>query len=126
MKTSTLGRTGLQISEIGFGAGTTAGLLIDAEMGTQQAVLARAIAAGINWIDTAALYGNGASETALGRLLPALAPRPQISTKVRIERDDLADIAGAIERSLTQSLKRLGLNGVTLFQLHNQLGPAVG
>jgi aryl-alcohol dehydrogenase-like predicted oxidoreductase len=126
MKIASLGRTGLQISEIAFGAGTTAGLLVDADAPAQQAVLARAVAAGINWIDTAALYGDGASEAALGRLLPTLSPRPQVSTKVRIERTDMADIAGAIERSLTQSLTRLRLDRVALFQLHNQLGQAVG
>jgi L-galactose dehydrogenase/L-glyceraldehyde 3-phosphate reductase len=55
-----------------------------------------------------------------------LEPRPHISTKVRIERDDLNDIPGAIERSMEASLKRLNAENVTLFQLHNQLGEAVG
>jgi D-threo-aldose 1-dehydrogenase len=45
---------------------------------------------------------------------------------VRLERDDMADIAGAIERSLEQSLKRLQLDRVALLQLHNQIGTAVG
>jgi L-galactose dehydrogenase/L-glyceraldehyde 3-phosphate reductase len=49
-----------------------------------------------------------------------------VSTKVRIERDQMSDIPGAIERSLEQSLKRLNLDQVALFQLHNQLGEAVG
>jgi aryl-alcohol dehydrogenase-like predicted oxidoreductase len=126
MRQNPLGRTGLQISEIAFGGGTTGGLLVKTDETAQLAVLQRAVAAGINWIDTAALYGDGASETAIGRLLPELAPRPNVSTKARIELNEMGDIAGAIERSLEHSLKRLRLDRVTLFQLHNQLGDAVG
>jgi aryl-alcohol dehydrogenase-like predicted oxidoreductase len=126
VKTNPLGRTGLQISEIAFGAGDTGGLLVGADAASQRTVLQRAVTVGINWIDTAALYGRGASEEAIGRLLAALTPRPQISTKVRIEAGDMADIPGAIERSLVQSLERLRVEQVALFQLHNQLGKAVG
>jgi aryl-alcohol dehydrogenase-like predicted oxidoreductase len=126
VKTVPLGRTGLQISEIAFGAGDTGGLLVGADAPSQRTVLQRAVNAGINWIDTAALYGRGASEESIGCLLASLAPRPQISTKVRLERGDMADIPGAIERSLVQSLERLRVGQVDLFQLHNQLGEAVG
>jgi len=126
MRKTFLGRAGLEISEIAFGGGDTGGILIRGEETACVATLARAVKAGINWIDTAALYGNGASEEAIGRYIGALSPRPQISTKVRIERDDMGDLRGAIERSLTESLKRLRTDRVALFQLHNQLGEAVG
>jgi L-galactose dehydrogenase/L-glyceraldehyde 3-phosphate reductase len=126
MRKNALGRTGLQISEIALGAGVTGGILIEADQATQAAALRRAVAGGINWIDTAALYGNGASEANIGQHLAALSPRPQVSTKVRIESDQMSDIAGAIERSLEQSLKRLRVDRVALFQLHNQLGMAAG
>ncbi|MEA2903913.1 MAG: hypothetical protein QOI12_1300 [Alphaproteobacteria bacterium] len=126
MQMNTLGRTGLEISEIAFGAGVTGGILIKADEVTRIAALKRAVAAGINWIDTAALYGDGASEESIGRHIEVLSPRPQVSTKVRIEFDQMNDIAGAIERGLEQSLKRLRLNSLALFQLHNQLGSAVG
>jgi L-galactose dehydrogenase/L-glyceraldehyde 3-phosphate reductase len=126
MKTNPLGRTGLQISEIAFGAGTTGGMLIRSDEADAVDALNRALALGINWIDTAALYGNGASEATIGRHINALKPQPHVSTKVRIERDEMHDLPGAIERSLTQSLKRLNLDRVALFQLHNQLGTAVG
>ena len=126
MRKSALGRTGLEISEIAFGGGVTGGILINADEGTRQIALQRAVAGGINWIDTAAIYGNGASEETIGRILPRLRPRPHVSTKVRVEADQLDDIAGAIERGLEQSLKRLRLDRVALFQLHNQLGQAVG
>ncbi len=126
MRKTLFGRTGLEISEIALGAGTTGGVLIKADEATRWSVLERAVKAGINWIDTAPLYGNGASEEAIGRHLAALSPQPYVSTKVRIERDDLDDIPGAIGRSIEQSLKRLQTDRITLLQLHNQLGEPVG
>lgn len=126
MRKNLLGRTGLQVSEIAFGAGVTGGILIKGEETDAVRALNRALAIGINWIDTAALYGAGASEATIGRHIHALDPQPYVSTKVRIERDQMHDIPGAIERGLEQSLKRLNLDQVALFQLHNQLGEAVG
>lgn len=126
MRKTFLGRTGLEISEIALGGGVTGGILIKADETTKVIALKRAVAAGINWIDTAPLYGHGASEEAIGRHIEALDPRPHISTKVRIEPEDLKDIPGAIERSIEKSLKRLRVDRVALLQLHNQLGEAVG
>jgi aryl-alcohol dehydrogenase-like predicted oxidoreductase len=120
------GRTGLEISELAFGGGVTGGILINADEATRYTALRRAVTAGINWIDTAPVYGNGASEETIGRHLESLTPQPYISTKVRLEAEDMKDIPGAIERSLEQSLKRLRTNWVALFQLHNHLGHGVG
>src|SRR5947209_17725597 len=97
MKKNPLGCTGLQISDIAVGGGLTGGILIKADEAMRQAALARAVAGGINWIDTAALYGDGASEETIGCHLASLTPRPNVSTKVRLERDDMGDIVGAIE-----------------------------
>ena len=99
MKKSFFGQTGLEISEIAFGGGVTGGILIHESEATRWAALQRAVAGGINWIDTAPLYGNGTSEETIGRHLAVLSPRPHVSTKVRLERDDLADIASAIVSS---------------------------
>jgi aryl-alcohol dehydrogenase-like predicted oxidoreductase len=126
MRKNLLGRTGFQISEIAFGAGVTGGILIKGDEAGAVRALNRALALGVNWIDTAALYGNGASEATIGRHIHSIKPQPYVSTKVRIEREEMHDISGAIERSLEQSLKRLNLEQVALFQLHNQLGVAVG
>jgi L-galactose dehydrogenase/L-glyceraldehyde 3-phosphate reductase len=126
MRQDLLGRTGLLISEIAFGGGVTGGILIKGGDTNAARALVSAVAGGINWIDTAALYGDGASESTIGRHIKSLTPQPQVSTKVRVERDQMNDIAGAIERGLEQSLKRLNLDSVALFQLHNQLGTAVG
>jgi L-galactose dehydrogenase/L-glyceraldehyde 3-phosphate reductase len=126
MRKNQLGRTGLLVSEIAFGAGVTGGILIKGDETDAIRALNRALAIGINWIDTAALYGHGASEATIGRHIRSLDPQPYVSTKVRIEHAEMGDIPGAIERSLEQSLKRLNLDQVALFQLHNQLGEAVG
>jgi L-galactose dehydrogenase/L-glyceraldehyde 3-phosphate reductase len=126
MRKNLLGRTGFLVSEIAFGAGVTGGILIKGDEAGAVRALNRALAIGINWIDTAALYGDGASEAAIGRHINSIKPQPYVSTKVRIERDQMNDIPGASERSLTESLKRLDLERVALFQLHNQLGDAVG
>jgi D-threo-aldose 1-dehydrogenase len=126
MKKSSFGRTGLEISEIAFGGGVTGGILIHESEATGWAALQRAVAGGINWIDTAPLYGDGTSEETIGRHLAVLSPRPHVSTKVRLDRPDMTDIAGAIRRSLEMSLKRLQLDSVALLQLHNQIGTAIG
>jgi D-threo-aldose 1-dehydrogenase len=126
MRKTLLGRTQYQISEIAFGGGVTGGILINADEATRFAALQRAVAGGINWIDTAPAYGEGKSEETIGRHIAALSPPPFISTKIRLEAEDLADIPSAIKRSLERSLKRLQVDHVALLQLHNQLGVAVG
>ncbi len=126
MRKTFFGRTGLEISEIALGAGVTGGILINANEATRYAALQRAVAGGINWIDTAPAYGNGASEETIGRHLAVLTPQPHVATKVRLDAADMSDIAGAIRRSLEQSLKRLQTDRVALLQLHNQIGTAVG
>jgi len=126
MRKGFFGRTGLEISELALGGGVTGGILINADEATRYKALQRAVAGGINWIDTASIYGNGASEETIGRHLETLQPRPNVSTKVRLEADDMRDIDGAIERSLEASLKRLRLLKLELFQLHNHIGEGVG
>ncbi len=126
MQKSLFGRTGLEISEIALGGGVTGGVLINATETTRGMALRRAVAGGINWIDTASIYGNGASEETIGRHLGDLDPRPHISTKVRLEPEDLNDIPGAIVRSLEGSLKRLQVSKIDLFQLHNHIGTTLG
>ena len=121
MKYRRFGRTGLEISELVLGGGWVGGLLIQADDETKRAALARATAAGVNWIDTAASYGQGQSETAIGWLLEELDTRPIVSTKVRLDPARLDDIPGQIEGGMHESLARLRLESVELFQLHNPL-----
>jgi len=122
-----LGRTNLRISEIVFGGGFVGGMLVLEDDDTRRRALRRALDAGVNWVDTAPLYGQGRSEEALGWLLAELETRPHVSTKVDLKADDPADPAGAVERSLHQSLERLQCQSVDLLQLHNRIGtPGIG
>ena len=121
MRKRRFGRTGLEVSELTFGGGYVGGLLILADDDTRRRALARAFEAGINWIDTAPLYGQGRSEEALGWLLAEFTERPYLSTKVNLDLEKLDDIPGEIERSLHASLKRLRRDTVDLLQLHNPI-----
>ena len=96
MKYRRLGRTGLEISEIVFGAGFVGGVLIHQGEAMGREALERARALGINWIDTAPSYGDGKSESALGKLLPAIGWQPRLSTKFRVDPAAPAPIATQI------------------------------
>jgi len=126
MKYRRFGRSGLKVSEVVFGGGYVGGVLILADDNTRRRALRRALDAGINWIDTAPLYGQGRSEEALGWLLAEVEDEPYVSTKVRLDLDNLSDIPGEIERSVHESLRRLQRDSVDLLQLHNQIGLRTG
>jgi aryl-alcohol dehydrogenase-like predicted oxidoreductase len=117
----TLGRTGLNVSAVAFGAGPVSGLMTGTDHAAQFATVERAIAAGVNWFDTAPGYGQGASEANLGRVLEELgaADRVHIATKVRVPPDSLDRISDYVRRSVEESLQRLRVPCVTLLQLHN-------
>ena len=119
MKTRTLGKTGAEVSELIFGCGKAGGIMIHADPETQLEAVKKALDAGINWFDTAAGYGDGKSEENLGRCLKELDAKPFISTKLRIDTDNLADIPGQIERKTHKSLERLQVESIDLLQLHN-------
>jgi len=83
--------------------------------------VARAIELGINYFDTAAMYGNGESERNLGRVMKSLRPDIRVGTKVRVPAGERTRVAAAVTASLEASLQRLQLDGVDLFQLHNHI-----
>ncbi len=128
MKYRTLGRTGLKVSEVGFGAwaiggnahGNSYGPTDDA---TSIAAVQRAVELGCNFFDTADVYGWGHSEEILGLALEGLRDRVYIATKVGGDfyhggvrmNFDPAYIAFALDRSL----KRLRTDHVDVYQLHN-------
>ena len=68
MNYRTLGRTGVRVSEVGFGCGTVGGLIVRGSREEQAQAVSRALELGINYFDTAASYGNGVSETNVGRV----------------------------------------------------------
>lgn len=121
MERRRLGRTGLQVSILGYGAGAVGGLFTKGAAADQERALARAIEAGINYFDTAPIYGDGESERNLGRALKALKADVVVGTKVRLVAEHRNDVASAIVRGMEESLKRLGRVHVDLFQLHNPL-----
>lgn len=119
-----LGTTGIQISAISFGAGPVPALLTRPGQEQQQReTIRQALDAGINWFDTAATYGEGRSEAALGAALHALgaAGRVHVATKVRLRPEDADDIGSAVRASFAGSLSRLGVKRVTLLQVHNSI-----
>jgi aryl-alcohol dehydrogenase-like predicted oxidoreductase len=128
LPTTELGATGMQITRIGFGAWAIGGGDYKAGWGTQDdadsvAAIHRALELGVNWIDTAAIYGFGRSERVVGAALAGLERRPFVFTKgSRLPEPD-GGITGSLKRDslrreLEASLERLGVDAVDLYQLH--------
>ena len=128
LRTAPLGKTGMEISRVGFGAWALGGGGYDWGWGRQDdddsiAAIHHAIELGVNWIDTAAQYGFGHSEEVVGRALAGLDERPYVFTKggqpegpgrttiQSLKRDSL-------RRELEGSLARLALDAVDLYQIH--------
>ena len=88
MERRTLGRTRLEVSVLGFGCGAVGGLMVRGNPSDQERAVARALEVGINYFDTAAMYGNGESERNLGRVLKSLKPNLYLGTKVRVPAAD--------------------------------------
>jgi len=121
MQKRRLGRTALEVSVLGYGAGAVGGLFTRGEAKEQERAAARAIEAGINYFDTAPVYGNGESERNLGRALKSLKADVVVGTKVRLTAEHRGNVAAAIAQGMEDSLKRMGRDHVDLFQLHNPL-----
>src|SRR6185295_711026 len=120
MEQRTLGKTGLKLPVLSFGCGAVGGLMTKGAAADQQRAVARAMEFGINYFDTAPMYGDGVSELNLGRVLKALQrPNVIVGTKVLVE--TTGDIGKFIADAMDASLERLDLERVDLYQLHNQI-----
>ena len=133
LPTRPLGTSGLDITTVGFGAWATGGGGWAFGWGPQDdadslAAMRRALELGINWIDTAAVYGLGHSEEVVGRLLrerPA-GERPFVFTKCGLvwdERDRMKEARrvlrpDSIRKECEASLRRLGVEQIDLYQFH--------
>lgn len=126
MESRSLGKTGLRVSTLGFGCGNVGGLIIRGTPADRERAVARAMELGVNYFDTAPSYGDGESERNIGQVLRTLKAPVYLGTKFRLDPPDLRDIPGAVARSLDASLKRLGMERVDLFQLHNRIESARG
>ena len=121
MQYRTLGKTGLKISEIGFGCGNNAVLMVRASYQEQLRAVRHALELGINYFDTAFAYGLGKSEENLGKILNELSASAVVSTKIRLEPEAAADIRAATIQAVEAGLKRLQRKSVDLIQLHNRV-----
>src|SRR5574341_1739409 len=106
MRYRTIGKTGVKVSEIGFGCGNNAVLMVKASHEDQVKAVRHALDLGINFFDTAYAYGLGKSEENLGRILNELGANPVISTKIRLEADAVGDIKTATVRAVEAGLAR--------------------
>jgi aryl-alcohol dehydrogenase-like predicted oxidoreductase len=133
LPTHPLGNSGLQITRVGFGSWAVGGGGWSYGWGPQDdaasvATMRHALELGINWIDTAAIYGLGHSEEVVGQLIRELprAERPLIFTKCGLvwdERDPMKPpqrnlSPDSIRRECEASLRRLGVECIDLYQFH--------
>src|SRR5579884_1350056 len=130
LKTTQLGETGLQITRVGFGAWAIGGGGWEFGWGPQEdeqsiAAIHRALDRGLNWIDTAAAYGFGRSESVVGRALAEIPERerPYVFTKCSLlegpGRRVLHNLKrDSILREAEASLGRLRVDAIDLYQIH--------
>ena len=124
----TLGNSDLKLTPIGFGAWAIGGGNWEFAWGPQDdgasvAAIHRALDLGVNWIDTAAIYGLGHSEEIVGRALKSTPHRPYVFTKCSMRwHDDRSIFRSLNAQSLTEeldaSLRRLGRETIDLYQIH--------
>lgn len=128
METRQLGASDLRITPIGFGAWAIGGGEWAYGWGEQDdaqsvAAIHEALDGGINWIDTAAIYGLGRSEEVVGRALKGRGERPYVFTKCSLVWDESRTIgnslrAASVRRELEASLRRLQTDAIDLYQIH--------
>jgi aryl-alcohol dehydrogenase-like predicted oxidoreductase len=128
MKTRRLGSSDLEITPIGFGAWAIGGSGWEFAWGSQDdgdsiAAIREALDAGVNWIDTAAVYGLGHSEEVVARALEGVRDRPYVFTKCSMIWNEHQAIghsleAHSIRRECEASLRRLKVDAIDLYQIH--------
>jgi aryl-alcohol dehydrogenase-like predicted oxidoreductase len=128
MMLRTLGKSDLRITPIGIGAWAIGGGKWEFGWGPQEdaesiAAIQMGLDRGMNWVDTAAAYGLGHSESVVGRAIKGLSTRPYIFTKCSLVWDASGKIghnlqAASIRREAEASLERLGVDTIDLYQIH--------
>lgn len=130
METRRFGRTGLDITRIGFGSWAVGGSGWFAGWGSQDdqesvGAIHRALEHGINWIDTAAVYGLGHAEEVVAEALKDVpqSDRPYVFTKCELVWDDEGNVgnslkADSVKQECEDSLRRLNVEAIDLYQIH--------
>jgi aryl-alcohol dehydrogenase-like predicted oxidoreductase len=129
MQTRKLGNSDLRITPVGYGAWAIGGSGWQFAWGSQNdndsvAAIHRSLELGVNWIDTAAVYGLGHSEEVVARALKSWSgPRPYVFTKCGLRWDTQGDVrkvlkADSIQREVEDSLRRLSVDVIDLYQIH--------
>jgi len=128
MRTRRLGKTNLELTVIGFGSWAIGGGGSKISWGPQDdsesiAAIKKALDLGINWIDTAAIYGLGHSEEIVGKAIKGISKRPIIATKCGLVWDEKKNITNRLKRESIKneaeaSLKRLDVDVIDLYQIH--------
>lgn len=129
MQTRTLGNSDLKMTAVGYGAWAIGGSGWQFAWGSQNdsdsiAAIHRALELGVNWIDTAAVYGLGHSEEVVARALKSWTGRkPYVFTKCGLRWDDRGQVkkvlrSDSIRQELEDSLRRLGVGTIDLYQIH--------
>ncbi|MGI4794414.1 MAG: aldo/keto reductase [Janthinobacterium lividum] len=122
VRTHPFGPDAMSLSLLGFGCGSVGGLMVRGAQAEQERAVARALDIGVTYFDTAASYGDGASERHLGSALRTLGARDVvIGTKVGLRPAEFARIGDAVTKSLHASLQRLQRDHVDIFHLHNAI-----
>jgi aryl-alcohol dehydrogenase-like predicted oxidoreductase len=127
MQKRRLGNTDLELTTVGLGAWAMGGPWLYG-WGPQDddesiATVLRAMDEGVNWIDTAAIYGHGRSESVVGRALRQMSRKPLVATKCGLCWDEKSERiprlkAQSIRAECHDSLRRLGIDTIDLYQIH--------
>ena len=120
MEYTTLGRTGLNVSRVGFGGGGIGQVWGATTRDEAVKAVHRALDLGVNFFDVAPAYGDGKAEEALGLALEGRTEDVIIATKVRLSAEDMSDPAGAVQRSVETSLRLLKRDSVDVLHVHNR------
>ena len=128
MRTRKLGWTDLELTVIGFGSWALGGGGWQFSWGPQDdeesiAAIHRALDLGINWIDTAAVYGLGHSEEIIAKALRGMSEKPIIATKCGLVWNEKGEVFGCLKRDsirkeVEDSLRRLEVEVIDLYQIH--------
>jgi aryl-alcohol dehydrogenase-like predicted oxidoreductase len=128
MRTRKSGNTEMETTTIGFGSWAVGGSGWAAGWGPQDdeesvGAIRRSLELGVNWIDTAAVYGLGHSEEVVARALKGISERPYVFTKCSMVWDENGEIgqslkAESVKRECEESLRRLNIDVIDLYQIH--------